>query len=355
MNKFLFTRSKSNPILGPNNSSWWKVYNPGAIMDDSGITHLYPRVMKKEIDWHSRIAHATSNDGENFKWSKDLAIERRSVYEKRGVEDPRITKIGKYYYMVFAAYNGKGVNLHSARSLSPNGPWSRLGKMVPDFDFVAYGGRMVSWKEGKPKLKEKSKRGTKWSKSGALFSEKFNHKYMMVFGEFYMWLATSLNGKRYEVIKKPLLKPRKGDYFDNTFIETGPPPIITEKGWILFYHGIDEAFRYQLGFVILDKNDPSQILFRTDKPVFGPEESYEIGDHAIDVVSGGVEAMSKMSDSELKDFYIKIRNSNIMPQVTFCTGAILHNNKIHIYYGAGDTTVCTAYAELADILAIVKI
>lgn len=39
-----------------------------------------------------------------------------------------------------------------------------------------------------------------------------------------------------------LLRPRKGSaYFDNTFVETGPPPILTRKGWLLLYHGIDEA------------------------------------------------------------------------------------------------------------------
>ena len=353
MIKDIFKRSKSNPILNPESNKWWKVYNPGAIMDDEDNIHLYPRVIKQEDDWHSRIAHAVSEDGENFTWSKRVIFERRSIYEKKGLEDPRITRIGKYYYMVFAAYNGKDVNLHSARSLSPSGSWTRLGKMLKDFDFVSYGGAMMGWENGKPHKKINLRSGIKWSKSGALFSEKINNKFCMVFGEYYMWLAFSEDGKRYNAIKKPLLTPREGNYFDNTFIETGPPPILTEKGWLLFYHGIDDAFRYQLGFVILDIENPSKVIFRTDKPVFGPKESYEIGDNLVDAIKGGVDAFKNLSEEKLKEFYRHARETNIIPQVTFCTGAILKGDYVHIYYGAGDTTVCTAKALLSDLLSLI--
>ncbi len=283
--KDIFTRSKLNPILRPKKGGWWKVYNPGAAVDEQGNVHLFPRVIKKEKDWHSRIAHAVSKDGEKFIWDKKLALVRKGKSELRGVEDPRVTKIGDTYHMAFAAYDGKNVQLHTAITKNLNGPWKRQGKAVPQFNFFKSGGKMFGWKDGKPFEKTKSKRGKKWSKSGAFFPEKINKKYIIAFGEYDIWLATSKNGKKFKVISKPFLKPRTGTtYFDNTFIEMGPPPILTDKGWLLLYHGIDEAFRYQLGFVMLDKKNPAKILYRSKEPIFGPKEKYEIGDALIDVV-----------------------------------------------------------------------
>lgn len=350
----IFTRSERNPILRPEESGWWKVYNPGAALDSQGRTHLFPRVMKQEIDWHSRIAHAVSHDGEHFVWDQDPILVREGASELRGLEDPRITYIEGIYYMTFAAYDGKTVALHSATAKDLDGPWERHGPMIPEFDFFKSGGRMVRWENGKPIEKLTTKRGSHWSKSGALFSERIGDKYMLLFGEYYSWLATSTDGKQFEVETQPLLEPRKGTaYFDNTFVETGPPPILTEKGWLVLYHGIDEAFRYQLGFVLLERENPRKIIYRSDEPIFGPKEAYEVGDALIDVIKGGINAMSTMNDEELKVFYKKAREENVMPQVTFCPGTVVRDGKLWLYYGAGDTSICTAWAPLASILKLV--
>ncbi len=349
----IFTRSSLNPILKPG-GAWWKVYNPGAALDDEGTVHLFPRVIKKEEDWHSRIAHAASLDGEHFTWSAVPALTREGASERRGLEDPRITRIDDTYYMAFAAYDGTYVQLHTATTRDLRGLWERHGTALPDFDFFKSGGRMMTWKHGKPVEKHVSKRGPHWSKSGAFFPQKIGGEYNMLFGEYYIWLATSEEGRRFHAHPTPLITPRNGtQYFDNTFVETGPPPILTEKGWLVLYHGIDEAFRYQLGFVILDHEDPSRIVYRCEEPIFGPREEYEIGDALIDVITGGINTMKKMNDDELKMFYTKAREENIMPQVTFCPGAIVRGDMLHLYYGAGDTTVCTAWAPLEDILKLV--
>jgi predicted GH43/DUF377 family glycosyl hydrolase len=352
--KNIFGRSKLNPILKPEGTSWWKVYNPGAVLDKDGIFHLFPRVMKKEKDWHSRIAHATSKDGENFKWDNNSILEREGNKEKRGLEDPRITLIGDTYHMAFAAYDGKSVQLHTAVTKDLNGKWLRNGPALPHFDFFKSGGKMVSFKNGKPVEKTAKEKSSHWSKSGAFFPQKINGKYLILFGEFYLWFATSKDGINFEAEKKTLIGPRKNTkYFDNTFVEMGPQPILTEKGWLVLYHGIDEAFRYQLGFLILDKDDPRKIIYRSEEPIFGPKESYEVGDSLIDVIGGGIEKMVGLDEEELKNLYKEAREKNIMPQVTFCTGAVVKDGKLFIYYGAGDTSVCMAYTELKNILNLV--
>ncbi len=348
----IFARSSFNPILRPQDSHWWKLYNPGAILDEKGTVHLFPRVMKKEKDWHSRIAHATSADGEHFKWSPAPVLKRQSQKEKRGLEDPRITRIGNKYYMVFAVYDGKQPVLHTATAEKLPGPWQRNGPALPGFDFFTSGGRIVELEKGKAVEKTSIKGVHHWSKSGALFPKQFDGKYFLLFGEYYIWFAASEDGKTFTAEQKPFIGPRKGThYFDNMFIETGPPPILTKKGWLILYHGIDETFRYQLGFIIADKNNPQRILYRSEEPIFSPKEEYEIGDALIDIIEGGVDAMSKLSNKELKDFYRKVRQKSIMPQVIFCPGAVLKNNTLWLYYGAGDTSVCTARAPLDKILA----
>jgi len=350
----IFTRSKLNPIISSKNTEWWKIYNPGAAIGEQGKIHLFPRVNKREVDWHSRIVHGVSTDGENFLFDKEPVLTRSGASEIRGLEDPRVTFVDSKYYMLFAAYDGKQVLLHSAVSNNLEGPWQRNGSMLPDFDFFKNGGKMVRWEHGKPVEKTSSTKGNIWTKSGALFPERINGKLSMIFGEYCMWFASSQDGKKYEVEHEPIMTARKGTtYFDNTFIEMGPPPILTEKGWLVLYHGIDEAFRYQLGFAILDKADPKRIVFRSSEPIFSPQAEYEIGDSLIDVIDGGIDVMSKMTDEELKEFYKKARNNNIIPQVVFCPGVIVKDNELRIYYGAGDTTICTATASLKAILDIV--
>jgi predicted GH43/DUF377 family glycosyl hydrolase len=355
----IFTRSRLNPVLAPGDGPWWKLYNPGAAVDDQGRVHLFPRMMKREEDWHSRIGHAVSVDGEHFEWDREPALVRQNRREIRGVEDPRITRIDGRYFMTFATYDGLRATLHSAWADDLNGPWHRQGPMVPKFDFFGSGGRMVHWERGKPVEQTTAPRRRfwqspyHWSKSGALFSERIGGRYHLLFGEFYAWLATSSDGVTYTVEQQPLLQPRKGtSFFDNTFIEVGPPPLLTEKGWLVLYHGIDDAFRYRLGFVLLDRNDPRRVLHRSDEPVFGPEADYEVADAPIDVLTGGVPALSGKSDEELKAAYEKARADNVMPQVTFCPGAMLRDGQLWIYYGAGDTAICTAWAPLDALVGL---
>jgi predicted GH43/DUF377 family glycosyl hydrolase len=43
-----------------------------------------------------------------------------------------------------------------------------------------------------------------------------------------------------------------------------------------------------------------------------------------------------------------------MPRVTFCCGTVVIDNLLRIYYGAGDSVICTAAAKLTDILDQIK-
>src|SRR3989344_2962353 len=102
----LFTRSPKNPILKPEENHDWeslKVYNPGAIYDN-GEYHLFYRARGR--DWVSRIGYAWSLDGENFTRQAISLIDIRDNTETKGVEDPRMVKIGDTFYLTCTAYDG---------------------------------------------------------------------------------------------------------------------------------------------------------------------------------------------------------------------------------------------------------
>ena len=90
---------------------------------------------------------------------------------------------------------------------------------------------------------------------------------------------------------------------------------------MIFYHGArvtSAGAIYRLGLALLDLEEPWKVLRRGDEWVLGPRESYErIGD---------------------------------VNDVIFPTGAIVHKetNQLNLYYGAADSAVAVATANLSD-------
>lgn len=352
----MFTRSKNNPILKPNPKNFWesrKVYNPAAFYED-GRYYLFYRAIGE--DWISRIGLATSPDGENFSRSDKPLLEPAGELETKGVEDPRITKIQDTYYLTYNALSlnadGKAaVNLCLATSNDLKN-WQRHGAMLPDWDFTKAGGVYTKFDEnGKPFVKPKQ---NSWSKGGGIFPEKINNQFLMLFGEYRMWLATSDDGIKWTGEQKPFLEPRPGNYFDNTFVEMGPPPLKTDKGWLVLYHGVNKKHWYQIGFLLLDLNNPRKILFRSKEPIFEPTEPYELSG-LVDVLPGGVPAMQKMSPEELNKFIKEATAKKIMPRVVFCCGAVPVGGILKLYYGAGDSVIGLAEAPLAEVISSNKL
>ena len=99
----------------------------------------------------------------------------------------------------------------------------------------------------------------------------------------------------------------------------GAPPIKTNKGWLLFYHAMDDDLsKYKLGAMLLDLKDPTKILHRSPEPVLGPDKDYE--------------------------------SNGFKTGVVYVSGAITKDDKLLVYYGASDSYVGVAYASLEDFL-----
>ncbi len=322
--KQIFKRSKLNPILEPNPKNALenkKVYNPGVIFDN-GEYFMYYRAVGE--DGLSRIRLAISQDGGNFIKQDETILAPSLKIDRRGAEDPRIQKIGKKYYMTYTAYDGKCARLCWAISNDLYN-FKKQGRMLPNWNAKKANSFNVEWDRAQDNEIAKKQ----WHKAGGIFSKKMAGKYWMLFGDRNIWLASSKFGKKWHVSYTPFVGPRDG-YFDSVHLEMGPPPLETDKGWLVLYHGVDEFAIYRLGYLLLDLNNPMNIIKRSDEAIFEPSEGYE-----LDV---------ETDQEDLSE------GGKVQPLVVFCGGAVLEGEELRIYYGAGDSVVRTATAKLSDIL-----
>ncbi|MCK5358608.1 MAG: hypothetical protein KAJ48_09455 [Elusimicrobiales bacterium] len=318
--KTIFTRAKQNPILKPTKNQWenLKVYNPGAIYYQNKH-HLFYRAMGKSRI--SSIGYATSVSGEKFIRDKNPLLKSKLKIESRGLEDPRISQVGNKFFLTYTAYDN--ITARLCLMTSPDlKNWQRHNEIFPNWDSKRAGEFFLPWDPAQANHKAKHH----WLKAGTIFPEKINGKYWLFFGDRLIWYASSENGTSWVPEYEPLLKPRRG-FFDSVHVEMGPPPLRTKQGWLILYHGIDESITYRLGYLLLDLHNPLKILKRSKTPIFEPRKNYELGGQ-IDIT----------------------QNKEYLPQVIFCNGAILEKNCLCIYYGAGDSVICTATANLDDVL-----
>ena len=165
----VFTRSSHNPILFPDKNNEWeslKVYNPGVVYSDNKY-HLFYRAVGKGDDWYSSLGYAISDDGESFRRFKDPLLTASLDIEKRGLEDPRLTKIDNTYYLTYTAYDGITARLCLATSNDLK-TWEKQGEMLTDWDASNAEGFTVPWDEAQKNKIAKHK----WSKAGGIFPEK---------------------------------------------------------------------------------------------------------------------------------------------------------------------------------------
>jgi predicted GH43/DUF377 family glycosyl hydrolase len=225
----------------------------------------------------SRLGYAESADGLHFTRRPEPVLSPETDYEKDGgVEDPRLVRFGDTYYLTYTGYNKKDAQLCLATSTDLV-HWQRQGVILP-----AYKGH---WNVG-------------WTKSGAIVPEKINGKYWMYF------LGTSADktdqtGLAYspdlihwtEATDLPVL-PRRPGQFDSRVVEPGPSPILTKDGIVLVYNAADDKLVYRTALAVFDRGNPAKLLWRSEKPVFAPEQEWEKVGQVPNVVFG--EGMAKM-------------------------------------------------------------
>ena len=90
------------------------------------------------------------------------------------------------------------------------------------------------------------------------------------------------------------------------------------------YHGtkaMGSRSIYRLGVALLDLEEPTKVIARSNDWVFAPEADFE--------------------------------QSGLMPGVVFPCGALVRGDEIWMYYGAADTCVGLAVGRVSDLLDLV--
>lgn len=117
--------------------------------------------------------------------------------------------------------------------------------------------------------------------------------------------------------------PREG--WQSLKVGPGPPPIETDEGWLLIYHGVWQScngYLYSVGGALLDLDEPWRVLHRTRDYLLAPTELYErVGD---------------------------------VPNVCFPSSAVVEGDDLRLFYGCADTCISIADAKLSDVVDFVK-
>ncbi len=245
----------SEPILTPSmfNYKFTSIRNPGAFkyQDRFGML-LTVRHAKDNI---SRLHLAWSKDGTNFSLDEKPFI-NTDEDSKLGVEDARITQVENTYFITYTAFKEHKENVNTTRiKLAKTKDFKTIEKLGVILDDYGNNKNCVIW----------------WDKKAKIFwviHRPFDG------GCLSARIATTKdfkNFKDYGII----LKPRQG-MWDDARVGMNTPLIETEKGLFGIYHGADKQKNiYRLGYVLLDKNNPTKVIERSKKPLLEPKLWWE--------------------------------------------------------------------------------
>lgn len=313
------------------------VLNP-AILRENNTVHMFYRAVSKGN--YSSIGYLTLKEGLIAENRKEIPIlYPQYEYEKSGTEDPRIVKIDDTYYLTYTAYDG--VNALGALAISKDLiNWEKRGLIVPQYSYEEF----KHLAESREELSEKYFRF-----NGKYIVPKKQGKKIMLWDKNVIFFPRRINGKLFILhrIKPDIqlasvtdLSELTHDYWDNFFlyfndhilispkydhevsyVGGGCPPIETDKGWLLIYHGVHdtvEGYVYCVCAALLDLKNPRHEIARLPFPLFKPEYEYEL--------------------------------HGIVNNICFPSGAQIDNDTLYIYYGAADEHIACASVSLTELL-----
>ncbi len=139
----------------------------------------------------------------------------------------------------------------------------------------------------------------------------------------YMWISFSTDLKHWGM-HKLMLEARRGGWWDATKIGLCNPPIETDRGRLVVYHGVRQTAAgslYRLGLALFDLNAPEICLIRGDEWIMGAVTDYErVGD---------------------------------VGNVVFPCGHVVEpdGDGLRLYYGAADQCIALARTRISSLLA----
>jgi predicted GH43/DUF377 family glycosyl hydrolase len=304
------------------------VLNP-AVIREGDIIHLFFRAVHKGN--FSSIGYCKLDHPLSVIKRRDTPIlSPEFEYESHGMEDPRIVKIDDLYYLTYVAFDGDNA-LGALATSTDLKHFKRHGIIVPKIKYDDF---------------------DRYTKSKCDLNEKYlryNRGANILADKDLVFFPRRINGKLtflhrikpdIQITAVKELSELKHDFWVNYFLHfdehivltpkyphevsyvgSGCPPIETEHGWLLIYHGVKDAikgYEYSCCAALLDIDDPRKEIARLPYPLFKPELDYELAGDVDDVV--------------------------------FPTGTVVYDDTLYIYYGAADDIIACASVNLPALL-----
>ena len=315
------------------------VLNPAVIREGDKI-HLFYRAVQQ--GGHSTIGYCRLDGPLSIveRYEKPVMVPEFD-YESNGVEDPRIVKIDDLHYLTYTAYNG--FNAQGALAVSTDlKKFEKCGIIVPPFSYIQF----IYFLDKGERVHDKYYRNHKfyyhqkdialnkeillWDKDVVFFPKRIKGKLcflhrirpgiQIVFVNNIKDLTKKFWEKYFVGFKEHILMDPINKH-ESKCIGGGCPPIETEHGWLLIYHGVEETERgieYTACAALLNLDDPSKEIARLPYPLFSPEHDWEL--------------------------YGEVNN------VVFPTGTAIFDDTLYIYYGAADEQIACASLSLSALI-----
>ncbi len=320
------------------------VLNPAAARGPDGQLYLFPRLVARGNYSRIGIARVKFNDlGDPYDVERlGIALEPETDYERwpdgrGGCEDPRITFVERLqrYIMTYTGHSPSGPRIALAASTDLFN-WTRLGQATFEayrgIDFVNVDNKDASifpiaipnhcGKMQMAILHRPLFRGTLpeeiacealphvadldhesiWLSYCPMALEGFEKHDLGLFNSHHR-LAMPVSP--WEMLK----------------IGGGTPPVLTRHGWLIVYHGVQElkaldpdkhSLCYSAGVMVLSKDHPRVLLYRSVKPVLTPQMNEERHGTVPNVVfPTGIDRRDDLGQPDRIDVYYGMADSRI--------------------------------------------
>lgn len=272
------------------------VFNSGAAIHNGEIVMLLSTWMS---GWTPMFLVGRSRDGIHFSVSDRNMVQPPKEYPyvpHEGIFDTRITLLEGWYYITYNVASRLGGRIMLART-----------KDFAEIETIDY----ITGPD---------------HRNCVLFPEKIGGQYVRLerpnindAGDIYMSSSPDL----IHWGRARLVLERNTRYWESAKIGPGTPPVKTDKGWLVIYHGCRQSmngFAYHAGCMLLDLENPGRIIGKLRDCLMWPRELYEC-----------------------------VGNVN---NVVFPTAALVHGepDELKIYYGAADTCIGLATGKVSELI-----
>ncbi len=260
------------------------------VSGDREETHREVERTKECVQWL-----ALSNYELHF--PNSIPLSQRIIFpvspnESNGIEDARFVRFveddgGVCYYATYTAYNGRAI----------------LPQLIETPDFRSFRILTLNGQAAQ-------------NKGMALFPRRINGQFAMISRQddenLFLMLSDNLH-----FWNEPRLLAIPRQPWELVKIGNCGSPIETEAGWLVLTHGVGPMRRYCMGAMLLDRDDPSQVLGWLAEPLLEPT-------------------------GEKREGYV--------PNVVYSCGAMSHRERLILPYALSDTCSTIGTIQLSELL-----